>query len=175
MRQKSEDIIFCALFTAVISVCAQITIPTPLFPMTLQTFGIALCGYTLGTKKASLSVLVYILIGILGLPVFSGFCGGFHHLTDPAGGFVVGFLPLASFCGFSLRFNGNFKKILIGFVGVAVMYCFGLAYFCVLTQTNILSPVALMFVFLLIKDVAVLVLAFYISKIVKKRIIKRNT
>lgn len=172
MKQKSENIIFCALFTAIIAVFAQITIPTPFFPITLQTFGIALCGYTLGTKKASLSVITYILIGILGLPVFSGFCGGFHHLTDPAGGFVVGFLPLAIFCGFSLKFSGNFKKLLIGFLGIAVMYCFGIAYFCFLTKTNILGPVALMFIFVLIKDIAVLILAFYISEIIKKRILK---
>jgi len=102
MKKNTVSLIFCALFTAIISVCAQILIPTPFFPITLQTFGIALCGYTLGVKNSSLSVLAYIILGVLGAPIFSGFCGGFHHLTDPGGGFVVGFLPLTIFCGLSI-------------------------------------------------------------------------
>lgn len=170
MKQKTVNLIFCAFFTAIISVCAQILIPTPFFPITLQTFGIALCGYTLGTKNSSLSVLAYILLGVLGAPVFSGFCGGFHHITDPGGGFVVGFLPLAAFCGMSLNLRGNLKKIFIGLTGVVIMYCFGMAYFCAITKTSILGPVVFAFVGVFIKDILVLVLAFYLSNIIRKRI-----
>ncbi len=169
MKQKTVNLIFCALFTAVISVLAQIYIPTPFFPITLQTFSIALCGYTLGTKNSFLSVLTYILLGILGAPIFSGFCGGFHHISEPAGGFIIGFLPLTILCGASLKTKGNFKKILFGILGVLVMYIIGIIHFCSLTGAKILSPAILVFVITFIKDIAICVLAFYISKIIRKR------
>ena len=166
MKQKTVNLIFCALFTAIIAVCAQIQIPTFFFPITLQTFGIALCGYTLGVKNSSFSVLAYIILGVLGVPIFSGFCGGFHHLTDPGGGFVVGFLPFCILCGVALKFTASLIKILLGILGIFVMYCFGITYFCFSTGTNILSPAALVFIGVFIKDIAVTVLAFYISKII---------
>lgn len=172
MKRKTVNIIFCALFVAVIAVCAQIMIPTPFFPITMQTFGIALCGYTLGAKKSSFSVLGYILLGILGMPIFSGFCGGFHHITDPGGGFVIGFLPLAIFCGMAYSFNGKLKKILIGILGAAVMYCIGIAYFCLITGTEILSLTVLIFLAIFLKDIIAIAIAFYISEIIKKRILK---
>lgn len=172
MKRKTVNLIFCALFTAIIAVCAQIQIPTPFFPITLQTFALALCGYTLGAKNSSLSVLAYILLGILGAPIFSGFCGGFHHITDPGGGFVMGFLPFSILCGVSDRFTGTFKKILFSILGILIMYSFGITYFCFLTGTNILSPMALVFIGLFIKDIAVTVFAFYISKIIRKRMFK---
>ena len=172
MKQKTVNLIFCALFTAIISVCAQIQIPTPFFPITLQTFALALCGYTLGVKNSAFSVLAYILLGILGAPIFSGFCGGFHHITDPGGGFVLGFLPFSVLCGVSDKLTENLKKILSGILGMMIMYSFGITYFCFLTGTNILSPMALVFIGLFIKDIAVTVSAFYISKIIRKRMFK---
>jgi len=172
MKKNTVSLIFCALFTAIISVCAQILIPTPFFPITLQTFGIALCGYTLGVKNSSLSVLAYIILGVLGAPIFSGFCGGFHHLTDPGGGFVVGFLPLTIFCGLSIKPHNTFKKLLLGVVGVIIMYAFGIAYFFVATGVNALIPTILIFVATFIKDILCLIPAFYIAGIIRKRIIK---
>ncbi len=169
MKQKTVNLIFCALFTAVIAVCAQIEIPTPFFPITMQVFGIALCGYTLGIKNSAFSVTAYMVLGILGAPIFSGFCGGFHHLTDAGGGFVVGFLTLALFCGAALKFKGSFKKLLIGVIGVIIMYIFGIAYFSYLTGVKALSPALILFLGTFIKDVLSLLLALYVSKILRKR------
>ena len=172
LKKRTANIIFCALFVAIIAVCAQIMIPTPFFPITLQTFGIALCGYTLGARKSAFSVLGYILLGVLGMPIFSGFCGGFHHITDPGGGFAAGFLPFAIFCGMASGFNGKLKKILIGILGATVMYCIGIAYFCLITGTKILSPTALVFLAIFLKDIIAVAISFYISEIIKKRILK---
>lgn len=169
MKQKNADLIFCALFTAVIAVCAQIVIPTPFFPITMQVFAIALCGYTMGVKNSAYSVTAYLLLGILGAPIFSGFCGGFHHVTDPSGGFVVGFLPFVLICGASANSNSVLRKILFGVIGLVVMYIFGLAYFCYSTGTGVFSPATLLFVGTFIKDFASILLAIYISKIICKR------
>ena len=97
-KNRTIYMILAALFTALMAVFAQIQIPTPFFPITLQTFAIAICGYTLGVKFSLFSVFAYILLGVAGAPVFSGFCGGFHHISGPAGGFVIGFPFLVLFC-----------------------------------------------------------------------------
>ncbi len=170
MKQKTVNLIFCALFTAVIAVCAQIVIPTPFFPITLQVFGIALCGYTLGLKNSAFSVTAYLLLGILGAPIFSGFCGGFHHITDAGGGFVIGFLPLAVFCGVTVKFKNNFRKIIFGIIGILLMYIFGIVYFCYLTGAKIFSPILFLFAATFVKDVLSLLLALYVSKILRKRL-----
>ena len=168
MKQKTVNLIFCALFTAIIAVCAQFTVPTPFFPITLQVFGIALCGYTLGFKNSVFSVTAYIALGILGTPIFSGFCGGFHHITDHQGGFVIGFLPLALLCGMSLKFKKNFKKMILGFFGIIIMYIFGIAYFCYLTGTKILGTVIFLFIGTFVKDILSVILALYVSKSLRK-------
>ena len=170
MKKNTENIIFCALFTAIIAVCAQISIPTPLFILTLQSFGIALCGYTMGVKNTAYSVSAYILLGILGAPVFDGFCGGFHHITEPAGGFIIGFLPFALLCAISHKLKGKFKKIGIGVLAAAVLNVFGVIHFCINTGTNIINPAVLIFAVTFVKDTLSVVLAYYLSGIVKKRI-----
>jgi biotin transport system substrate-specific component len=85
------------LFTAVIVVCAQISVPLPGgVPFTLQTFAVALAGVVLGAKKGTMAVVVYILLGAVGAPVFTNFGGGFHRLIGPWGGYLLSF-PLLTF------------------------------------------------------------------------------
>ncbi len=82
----------CALFAALLTLCAWISIPTGDVSFTLQTFGIALTLYLLGGKLGSAAILVYLLLGVVGLPVFSGFQGGVGTLLGVTGGYITGFL-----------------------------------------------------------------------------------
>ena len=82
----------CAVFAAVIAVCAWLTVPLFGVPVTMQSFAVALCLLTLGGKWGSLTVLVSLCLGAVGLPVFSGFGGGFGAFAGPTGGFLWGFL-----------------------------------------------------------------------------------
>ena len=76
-NQKVRDLVYIAVFTAIIAVLAQISIPMPGgVPMTLQTFAVPLAGLVLGTKRGTLSALLYVLLGTLGVPVFAGLSGG---------------------------------------------------------------------------------------------------
>ena len=78
---------------------AQISIPLPGgVPITLQTFGVALVGYLYGARASFQILLAYLLLGVCGLPVFSGLSGGLTHLIGPTGGFLWGFFPLAGLC-----------------------------------------------------------------------------
>ena len=164
---KTIYMVLAALFTATMAVFAQIQIPTPFFPITLQTFAIAICGYALGVKYSLFSVFAYILLGVAGAPVFSGFCGGFHHISGPAGGFVIGFPFLALFCALSCKFKNKWKQILIGIIGVVTMYAFGIIHFMVFTNVKTFGITLLMFMGTFIKDIVLCVSAFYISKTIK--------
>lgn len=94
MRKKLRilDLTYIALLSAALAVCAWITIPTPVVVFTMQTFGVFLALILLGGKRGALSILVYVLLGAAGLPVFSGFRGGFGILFGPTGGYIWGFL-----------------------------------------------------------------------------------
>ncbi len=76
-REKAIQIVLVGVFAAVLAVLSQISIPLPSgIPVTLQTFAVALCGYALGWKRGLLATAVYVALGLVGLPVFSGFSGG---------------------------------------------------------------------------------------------------
>ncbi len=87
-------LILCGLFAALTAICSFITIPlgfTPV-PINLGTFGVFLTGGLLGKKYGCISILVYILLGIAGIPVFSGFRAGLSVLAGPTGGYIAGYL-----------------------------------------------------------------------------------
>lgn len=91
LRKSIVNTVKIALFAAIISVTAMITIPFPM-PFTLQTFGVYSALFILGGRCGSVAVALYIALGALGLPVFSGFTGGVGRLFDFTGGFIWGFL-----------------------------------------------------------------------------------
>ena len=93
------EIAMTGMFTAVLAVLSILQIPMPSgVPITLQTFAVALCGYVLGARKGLLSVALYLLIGFMGLPVFTGMTSGIGKLFGFTGGFLYGFLFLVFFC-----------------------------------------------------------------------------
>lgn len=92
---KTRNIALCGLFTALLILCAWISLPFGDSPVTLQTFGIFLCLGTLGGKLGTISVVTYLLLGAIGFPAFSGFRGGFGALLDSTGGYLLGFFVAA--------------------------------------------------------------------------------
>lgn len=92
-----RDLCAIGAFTAVIAVCAQLSIPMPMgVPLTLQTFAVMLAGIILGSKKAAVAMLVYLLLGAVGAPVFAHFGGGFHRIIGPWGGYLMS-VPVMAF------------------------------------------------------------------------------
>ncbi len=172
-KDETISVITAALFTALMVVFAQIPPSVHEFPITLQTFGIALCGYILGIKYSFFSITAYILLGVAGAPVFSGFCGGIHHITGPAGGFVIAFPIFVFFCAFSLKFKSKIFKISFGVIGLVVMYITGIAYYVFVTKTPVWTAI-LIYSLLFLKDVFFTVIAFFVSNIIRKRILNKE-
>lgn len=132
------DMIYIALFAAIIAVCAQIQLPIGPVPFTLQTLGVFAASGLLGAKRGTLSVLIYILLGAVGVPVFAGFSGGFSVLIGSTGGYIIGFLLTALTVGIMTDLLGKKLWVLIVsmVVGLALCYVFGTAWFIIVMNNQ---------------------------------------
>ncbi len=127
---RTVDMAYIALFAVMIAVCSWISIPATV-PFTLQTFGIFLAVGVLGGKRGTLAVLVYLLLGMVGLPVFAGFSGGMGCLLGSTGGYIVGFLFSALVMWAMERLLGKKPWVLAlsMVLGLIVCYAFGTIWF----------------------------------------------
>ncbi len=159
VKVKTADLVMTAVFAAIISVLSQIAIPMPsMVPATLQTFAIALCGYFLGAKKGLAAVLVYILLGAVGIPVFTGFKGGAACLFSYTGGFIFGFAAMVILCGLPVK--NKAVKIALGIAGVIALHFFGVLQYTLLTGNGFIESFLLVSAPYLIKDAVSVVLGF---------------
>lgn len=138
------DIVYMGLFVALMAICSWISIPTAI-PFTLQTFGVFIAIGLLGTKRGTLSVITYVLLGAIGLPVFSNFSGGLGVLLGSTGGYIVGFIASALITGFIMdKLGRNTVKMAIAMlIGLIVCYIFGTIWFMIV-YTNSTGEVGLL-------------------------------
>ncbi len=128
----TKDAAMIAVCAAVMAVCSWISIPAAV-PFTMQTFGVFLAVGLLGGRNGTLAVVIYLLLGAAGLPVFSGFTGGIGHLFGATGGYIIGFVFSALLMWLMERFLGRSLKALVAsmIAGLLVCYAFGTAWFMV--------------------------------------------
>ncbi len=138
-----KDMAYIAVMAAVMAICSWISIPTTV-PFTMQTFGVFMAVGLLGGRRGTLAVLVYILLGAIGLPVFAGFSGGLGTLLGTTGGYILGFLgsALIMWAMELLPMKNTPIKILSMLMGLAVCYGFGTVWFMIV-YTNANGAVAL--------------------------------
>ncbi len=174
-KLKTTDMAYIAIFAALMAVCSWISIPMTV-PFTLQTLGVFMAVGILGGRRGTLSVLVYILLGMVGLPVFSGFSGGPGALFGSAsGGYIIGFIFSALAMWAMEKAFGRSRAVLIlsMLVGLAVCYAFGTAWFMTVYARQT-GPVGLwaalgwcVFPFI-IPDLVKIALAFVLSDRLRK-------
>lgn len=169
-RLGTKDIALTALFVAVMAVCSWISIPATV-PFTLQTFGVFLSVGLLGGKRGSLAVLVYLLLGAVGLPVFSGFTGGIGHLLGPTGGYIIGFIFSALLMWLAERLFGKSVAVLAVsmIAGLIVCYAFGTSWFMSVYTKNtgeigLMTALGWCVIPYIIPDVAKIVLAVLLTR-----------
>lgn len=128
-----------ALMAALMCILGPVTIPIGAVPISLMVLVMLLSVYLLGWKLGTLSVLLYLAIGAVGLPVFSGYQGGLAKLAGPTGGYLLGYVPMAIIAGLFIEKSG--AKILWSVLGmvlaVAVLYAFGTAWFVLQMQCTV--------------------------------------
>ncbi|MDE7362717.1 MAG: biotin transporter BioY [Oscillospiraceae bacterium] len=168
-----RSMVFMAIFAALICVAAPYAIPMPgLVPISLGTFAIYLTGAMLGGKRGTVAVCVYILLGAIGLPVFTAFSGGFAKLFGPTGGYIIGYIPLVLLTGIFADRSAKKRWLMpIGMVlGTAVMYAFGTAWYMIMNGTPLGAALMSCVVPFLIGDTLKMVLATAVSVPLRSRL-----
>lgn len=142
MKLDTKSMTGAALFAALTAVGALIRIPLPAnpIPLTLQVFFVLLAGAILGAKLGALSQIIYLLLGAIGLPVFSGGTSGFGVIFGPTGGYLIGFILAAFTVGHLIareREASAVKTTLFFLVGILVIYIFGTAQLALVAKISI--------------------------------------
>ena len=143
---KTSSLVFCGLCAAITCILAPIAIPMPGgVPVSLATFSVMLAGCLLGPKWGTISQAVYVLLGAVGLPVFSGYRGGFQVIAGMTGGYIVAYILLAFLCGllyfrFGKKLQGAARiacLVVSMIIGTAALYAFGTAWFIRVTGMDL--------------------------------------
>jgi len=171
-NKRTHHMVLCALFAALIAVGAFIHIPMPLVPITLQTFFVILAGMLLGRRLGLTSVLIYIFMGLAGIPVFAE-GGGLGYVLKPSFGYIVGFAAAAYVTGGIANKTARpaYRRLFAsGFAGLGVIYLFGLVYYWLMSRFYLGSSIGLWplvlhgFLITLPGDVAFMVPAAILAK-----------
>lgn len=170
------DLVYIALFAILIAICAWISIPSTV-PFTLQTFAVLCTMGLLGGRRSVLAVLVYLLLGAVGIPVFAGFRGGLGVLLGVTGGYLVGFLVATLLYWLVTRLLGDkfWARILGMALGLIAMYTFGTAWFMVAYARStgpigIATALGWCVVPFIIPEVIKTALAIFVVKVVPQRV-----
>lgn len=178
MRQKSklQWMIITALFAAIIGVLAQVTIPLPLVPITGQTLAIGLAATILGSRYGTISTLLYIVMGAIGIPVFAQMSGGLGVVFGPTGGFIVGFIPAAFIIGYYIEKTSFtvIQAVIANVLGMIVTLIFGTVWLKISADLTWTAAFLGGFAPFIIVGLIKAFLAGWIGIIVRKRLISSD-
>ena len=142
--EKIREMTLAAVAAAIICILAPWKIPVGPIPITLATFAIYFVSAVLGWRRGAVATAVYVLLGAVGLPVFSGFIGGIHIVAGVTGGYIIGYVPLALITGL---FSGMKKPLIMlplgMLLGTLALYAFGTAWYCIAAKSALLPAVSL--------------------------------
>lgn len=177
-RRKSVavEISYVALAVALITVCAWISVPISAIPVTLQTFAVCFIGALLGWKRGCAAIFVYVLMGLIGIPVFAGFKAGAAALFGPTGGYIFGFFFLAVipalFKQISVKNKWGRTAIFYSasIVGATIMYFFGTVWFVLMYQCTVGYAISLCVLPYILPDLVKLFIAAFLAVRLEKSI-----
>ncbi len=171
-----RTISFCAVSSAVMCILGPMSIPIGTIPVSFTNLVIYASLFVTGKRRTTLSVIIYLLLGIFGLPVFSGYSGGFGKLMGPTGGYLIGFVFLAYIGGaFIEKSNGSKVISFIGLVlGTAAAYLFGTAWFVISMDCTWVYAFAVCVLPFIVIDIVKIILALIAGPAVRKRLDNAN-
>lgn len=148
--EKTKNMVLCSVFVALIVVGTFIRIPIPVVPFTLQLLFTMLAGLLLGGKLGATSVCIYIVMGLLGFPVFTE-GGGIGYILKPSFGYIIGFAVASYVTGVIANkvSNPRYKRLLTAnFIGLGIVYLFGMVYHYLMSNFYLGNPIGLWPLFL---------------------------
>ncbi len=130
-KNRTQKLILCALFAALTAVLSQIAVPLPMVPINMALLAVYLAGGVLGARDGAMSQVVYVLMGAVGLPVFSLFRGGIGILLGPTGGYIAGYILTAALVGYLVEhWGGHFWQLVLSMIiGLGLCYMLGTFWF----------------------------------------------
>ncbi len=176
---KTRSMVATALMTAVICALSPFSIPIGPVPISFTNLAIFLTLYLVGHKAGTVSVILYLLIGLAGVPVFSGFSGGIAKLAGPTGGYLIGYVPMAFIAGlfidrFTAAREASVKTAAVHvagmILGTIVLYTLGTAWFCFSMDSDVRAALGLCVIPFIPGDAAKMVIAALIGPVIKNRI-----
>lgn len=173
---KTVDLVLTALFSALLCILSVVSVPIGTVPVTLSLFGIFLIGAVLKTKLAVSAVLVYIIIGALGLPVFSQFSSGLGVLFGPTGGYIWSYpimTAIISYTQTKIKKHGNLTLIISMSSSLLICYFIGTSWYCLISDVPFYSAFMVCCVPFIFFDIIKLIAAFLISNTIKKSAINK--
>lgn len=177
-KSTTLQLAIIALMAALMCIAGPLSIPLPvtLVPISLTNLAIYIAAYVLGAKKTTASFIIYLLIGLAGLPVFSGLGSGFGKLLGPTGGYLIGFILTAFITGFFVeKFSDKIYMQVVGMVlGVTAAYLFGTVWFSYQQTMSFGASLAMCVYPFLIGDAIKIAIAAIIGPMIRKRLIRAN-
>lgn len=156
---KTRDMTYIAVMAALICLAGPLTVAIGPVPLSLATFAVYMAGAVLGGRRGSAAVAIYLLIGLIGVPVFSGFSGGFQKLIGVTGGYLVGYLPCALITGLCAGKPGASVRRPLWLLpagmalGTLALYCVGTAWFMVQTANTLAAALGICVMPFLLGDI----------------------
>ena len=171
---RIRNLVFTSLMAAVIAVCAWLQIPYGEINFTLQTLGVFCAVGLLGGRLGTISVVIYLLMGAFGAPVFTNFTGGFAKLAGPTGGYLIGFIFAAlTYWGITKLFGDSLFPAALGMIlGNLVCYAFGTVWFmyAASSKPGLISALSLCVIPYVLPDLFKIVLALALTSLLRKRL-----
>lgn len=171
---NTKRMVEIALITAITCILAPLSIPIPIspVPISLTNLVIYIAVFVLSWNDALLSYVIYLLLGLAGLPVFSGFTGGFEKLAGPTGGYLIGFIFMTLIAGLGVdKFGGKKIPAVIGMIlGLAVAYIFGTAWLAYQMHISFVAALSVGVIPYLLGDALKIIIAMIVGPILKSRL-----
>lgn len=173
-KSSPRRLVLIAMMTAITCILAPLSIPIPVspVPISLTNLVLLISVYILGWKDASISFIIYLLLGLAGLPVFSGFSGGLGKIAGPTGGYLAGFIFMTVIAGLAVDiFSGRRLPAVIGMaLGTAVAYAFGTAWLAIQMDLTFISALSIGVLPYLAGDTLKIILAVIAGPMLQKRL-----
>ncbi|NLW79920.1 MAG: biotin transporter BioY [Ruminococcaceae bacterium] len=171
MRKNAQKMVMIALMAGILAILSPITLPLGPIPFTLGLLGVFFISAMQPPAAAMASIGVYILLGVIGLPVFSGFRGGPQVLAGPTGGYLLGYFLIALAISLATKYSRRiWVQILAGLAGLALCYGLGTVWFVLVSGTDFLSGLMLCVVPFIAPDVIKMAAALLLARLLARRL-----